>query len=210
MDWHPNISRSHHFDVGAVDILLMKQLAPAQARRGRRCEVCSLAPEIRTRIESALAQGVSLSRVSRSSDSPGRDSLRRHITSGHLAPAVQAEVERLHGLDSTTIAARIVDAARRAREVSLEAMQDGDRASTLRAIDTETRTLGMLATIGVSSETDAELAEIFKATTHAVYVLAQRDPATAEVVAAQLDSMHRPAIAEDIRDQFPETKSEIS
>lgn len=157
-----------------------------------------------------MAQGASLSRISRTPGVSSRDSLRRHITSGHLAPAVQAEVERLHGLDSTTIAARIVDAARRAREVSLEAMQDGDRASTLRAIDTETRTLGMLATLGVSSETDVELAEIFKVTTHAVYMLAQRDPATAEAVAAELETMHRPAIAEDIRDQFPNSRNEIT
>lgn len=177
-------------------------ITPAPARRGRRCEVCSLAPEARIQIESALAQGVSLSRISRTQGAPGRDSIRRHVTSGHLAPAVQAEVERLHGLDSTTIAARIVDAARRAREISIEALEEGDRTVALRAIDTETRTLGMLATMDVTSEADAELAEMFKTTAHAVYLLARRDAATAEAVAAQLEAMHQHPLADDVRDQI--------
>lgn len=157
-----------------------------------------------------MAQGVSLSRISRTPGAPGRDSLRRHIASGHLAPAIQAEVERLHGLDSTTIAARIVDAARRAREISIEALEEGDRTVALRAIDTETRTLGMLATLDVTNEAEAELAEMFKTTTHAVYLLARRDAATAEAVAAQLEAMHQHTLAEDIRDQFPESENEVS
>lgn len=185
---------------------MTQQLATIPARRGRRCEVCSLPTEVRTRVESALAQGVPLSRVARSSDSPGRDSLRRHITSGHLAPAVQQAVERVHGLDSTTVAARIVDAARRAREVSIEAMADGDRAHVLRAIDTEMRSLAVLSTLGVNSETDVEIAQAYQDTARAVFIAARNDSAAAEAVAAELYDVGRGDVAEDLLSQVPETK----
>lgn len=185
---------------------MSNQLATIPARRGRRCDVCRLPADVRTRIESALAQGVPLSRIASTLESPGRDSLRRHITSGHLAPTVQADIERLHGLDSTTVAARIVDAARRAREVSIEAMADGDRAHVLRAIDTETRTLAMLSTLGVNSETEAELQQAYKDTARAVFLAVRRDPATAEVIAAELIDIDRSDVAEDLLSQIPETK----
>ncbi|WEK62091.1 MAG: hypothetical protein P0Y60_04865 [Candidatus Microbacterium colombiense] len=104
-----------------------------------------------------------------------------------------------------------MDAARRAREISLEALEDGDRASALRAIDTEMRTVGMLATMGAVSEVDVELAEMFKATTQAVYRSAHRGEREAvETVAAELYEADRGEIAEDLLDQIPNFRNEIS
>lgn len=195
-----------------ADIPDMSTLATIPARRGRRCDVCALPSDARTRIETALAQGMPLSRISRSTGAPSRDSLRRHIASGHLAPQLQQAVERLHGLDATTVTARIVDAARRAREISIEAFAEGDRTNALRAIDTEMRSLAVLSTLGVSSETEAEMAKAYQDTAKAVFVAARQDPAAAEAVASELYDLERGDIAEDLLAQIsnPETNREVA
>lgn len=169
--------------------------------------MCSLTSEERTSLESALAAGTPISRISRQTWAPGRDSIRAHIQAGHLPQQLQETVERMHGLDSVTIAGRVVDAAQRARETALDALQSGNPTVVIRAGDAEVRALSMLSAMGETSETEVQLRTMYRDVAMAVIRVARRDPATAEVIAAELESMHRPTIADDIRDQI--TNSEI-
>jgi stage V sporulation protein SpoVS len=175
--------------------------------RGRRCEVCSLPAKIRTRIEGALAEGQAFSRISRTlTEAPSRDSIRRHVLAGHLPAAVQEVVERAHGLDALAVAGRIADGARRAREAGLEALEAGNVSLALKAIDTEARTLGMLASLGIQREYDADLALGTRDIARAALVAARQHPGVGEAIAAELDRVHRGELADDVRDQIPETK----
>jgi hypothetical protein len=179
----------------------------APARRGRRCETCALPAEVRTQIETQLAEGWSYSRIARIPGAPSRDGLRRHVESGHLAPELQRAAERAHGLDRVSLAGRFADAARRAREVSLQAAEEGDGPLVLRAIDTETRTLGMLATLGIEREHDADLAVTARDVSHAAILAAQQSPELAEQIAVELDRAGRSDLAEQVLEQFQETKA---
>lgn len=174
--------------------------------RGRRCDTCALSAETRERVEQQLALGRSFSHVSRIPGAPSRDSLRRHVVGRHLAPAIQEAIERAHGLDAVSVAGRIADAAGRAREAGLVALENGDAALALRAIDAEVRTLGVLAGMGVEREDDALFAEGVRDVAHAVFRMAHRGDEAAEAVAHELDRMHRPLLADDVIDQFPETR----
>jgi hypothetical protein len=172
-----------------------------QARRGRPCGVCSLSSQYRTAVETALAAGTSIVRISRQDWAPGRDSIAYHLRAGHLAAELQQQAERAQGVDYTTVVARISDIAQRARTVALEAAEAGDRTGVLRAGDSELRALSVLAATGETSEQEIELRSMFKDLSAAVVRVSRRDPETAETIAAELDRMHRPAIADDIRDQ---------
>lgn len=184
-----------------VDIPDMSTSIAIQRRVGRPCGVCSLPSDERTALETALAAGTSISRISRQPGLPGRDSIRAHIAAGHLPQQLQATIERMQGLDSATIAARVVDAAQRARETALDALQSGNATVVLRAGDAEVRALGMLTAMGETSEDEVTLRTMHRDVAAAVIRVARRDPETAEIIAAELDSMHRPSIADDIRDQ---------
>lgn len=184
-------------------------LTPAPPRRGRPCAVCSLASDQRTALESALAAGTPISRIARQPFSPGRDSIRAHIQAGHLPQQLQVTIERMQGLDSATIAGRIVDAAQRARETALDALDAGNPTVVLRAGDAEVRALGMLSAMGETSETEVEMRIAFRDIVAAVFRVARRDPAAAEQIAAELETMHRPLLADDIRDQFPNSEIEV-
>jgi hypothetical protein len=116
----------------------------------------------------------------------------------------------MHGLDSATIAARVVDAAQRARETALDALEAGNATVVLRAGDAEVRALSMLSAMGETSEAEIELRTMFRDVANAVIRVARRDPHAAEVIAAELDAMHRPAIADDIRDQYVNSENEVS
>lgn len=151
--------------------------------------------------------GESISRIARRSDMPSRDSIRRHVLHGHLAPDIAEQVARSHGLDSAAVAQRIADVAQRAREAGLEALEAGDRAGVLRAGDAELRALSALSGLGVELERDAFVADGVRDIARAVFVLARSNPAVAEAVAVQLDSMGRTELAEDLLEQIPETKT---
>lgn len=172
-----------------------------QARRGRPCGVCSLSSQHRTAVETALAAGTSISRISKLDWAPGRESIAFHVRAGHLPQQLQQQAERAQGLDHTTVLARVTDIARRARTVALEATEAGDRTGVLRAGDSELRALSVLVTTGETSEQEIELRSMFKDLAAAVVRVSRRDPETAETIAAELDRMHRPAIADDIREQ---------
>jgi hypothetical protein len=164
----------------------------------------------RTALESALAAGTSISSIARQPWTPGRDSIRGHIAAGHLPQQLQDAVERQYGLDSSSIAARVVDAAQRARETALDALENNNHTIVLRAGDAEVRALSMLSAMGETSEQEIQLRTMFRDVATAVIRVARRDPATAEIIAVELDRMHRPAIADDIRDQFPDSENEVS
>lgn len=177
---------------------LQQQTRPS----GRRCTVCALAPEARLSVETALAHGEAYRVISRASG--GRvepDALRRHVVGGHLPPQLQDAAEATHGLDSTTLAYRIHEIAQRARETALAAQRSGHHSAVIRAGDAEARALGILASMGVRHEGDVQDADAFKATAHAVLRAARQSPSVAEAVAAELDALDRPAIADDIRQQ---------
>lgn len=180
------------------------------ARRGRRCDVCALPAEARTKLETQLAEGMSFSRISRSHSAPSRDSIRRHVTSGHLAPDIADAVARAHGLDVVAVSGRIAEAAQRAREAGLVALEDGDAALALRAIDVETRTLAALAAAGVEREADAIIAADVTTLARAVFALAQADSHVADALTAELDRRGRRDLADDVFAQFSETKEVVS
>ncbi len=185
-------------------------VATVQPRRvGRPCGVCSLPSQQRTALETALASGTSISRISRLEWSPGRESITHHLQSGHLSEQLQERAERAQGLDLTTVVARISDIAQRARTTAIEAAEAGDRAGVLRAGDSELRALSVLATSGESSELDIARRRSFQDLSAAVVRVARRDADTAEIVAVELDAMYRPILAEDIREQF-ESRNEIT
>ncbi|MDQ0725693.1 hypothetical protein [Microbacterium sp. W4I20] len=112
------------------------------------------------------------------------------------------------GLDHTTVLARVSDIAGRARTAALEAADAGDRAAVLKAGDSELRALGILTANGETSEQEIALRSMFRDIAAAVIRLARHDAAAAEPVAAELDRMHRSAIAADIREQYPESRIE--
>lgn len=184
------------------------EITPA-ARRGRPCGVCALSAEQRTQLETQLASGWSISRISRQLWAPGRDSIRHHIRSYHLPAAIQGEVERVTGLDTTTLLARVGDIATRARTSAQEAEEAGDRAGVLKAGDAELRALGILSASGVHSEADMELNAAFRDIARAVYLTARRGERDAvETIAAELYEAGRAEIAEDILDQIPNSRNE--
>lgn len=118
-------------------------------------------------------------------------------------------MERVTGLDTTTVLARVGDIATRARTASLEAEEAGDRAGVLKAGDAELRALGMLSAHGEHSEADIELRDAFAAIARAVYLSARRgERDTVETIAAELYEMGRAEIAEDILDQIANSRNE--
>ena len=66
----------------------------------------------------------------------------------------------------------------------------------------------MLSAMGETSEQEVQLRTMYRDVATAVIRVARRDPATAEVIAAELDAMHRPTIADDIRDQISNSEIE--
>jgi alkylhydroperoxidase/carboxymuconolactone decarboxylase family protein YurZ len=130
------------------------------------------------------------------------------VQAGHLPAQLQERAERAQGLDYTTVVARISDIAQRARQTALEAADAGDRAGVLKAGDSELRALAVLTANGESSETEMQLRAAFRDVSAAAFRIARRDPNAAETIAAELDAMHRPSIAEEIRDQAPSSEIE--
>lgn len=178
---------------------------------GRPCAVCALPAQQRERVEVALAEGTSISSISRQHGGPGRDSIRHHLDSGHLRHDLQSRAERALGLDYTTVTARISEIAQRARTTAIEAADAGDRAGVLRAGDSELRALAVLVGNGQTSEIDIARLEAYRDNVVALVRVARRDSAVGEAVAAELDQMHRPNLAEDIRNQSaPESGIEIT
>ena len=159
-------------------------------------------------LETALASGTPISRIAEQSWAPGRESITHHLRSGHLPQQLQEQAERVLGLDHTTVLARVSDIAGRARAAALEAADAGDRAAVLKAGDSELRALGILTANGETSESEIVLRSMFRDIAAAVIRLARRDPDAAEPIAAELDAMHRPNIAADVREQYPESRIE--
>ncbi|KAA9131161.1 hypothetical protein [Microbacterium caowuchunii] len=161
-------------------------------------------------MELALAEGTSISGIARQPWAPGRDSIRYHLDAGHLRGDLQQRAERALGLDYTTVVARVVEIAQRARTAALEAVEADDRAGVLRAGDAELRALGMLAASDETSEAEIQLRSAYRDVTAAVFRLARSDADTAERVAAELDNMHRPLLAEGVRDHAtPKSRNEM-
>lgn len=185
--------------------------AAAPARRGRRCDVCSLAPQLRLAVETALADGTSLSRIARSSPSaPSRDSLRRHVQQGHLPVQLQDRAARAQGLDLTTLVSRVSDIAQRARSTALEAVESSNHAAAVRAGDAELRALTALVGLGVDDERQAALLAMRGAVARAAYTVAQSTPEVAELIAIQLDRDGHHDLADELRPPFSETKEVTS
>jgi len=161
--------------------------------------VCVLPASERTDVEAALAAGESFRNIARQRPTLSRDSLRRHVNNGHLPESMQDAVERLYGLDATTIAARVFDIAQRARLVAREAFDAGHHSTVLRAGDAETRALAALAGMNVQHESAVQAAETFRVTARAAWRAAQADPGYAERVAAELDRAGADDLAADLR-----------
>ncbi len=128
---------------------------------------------------------------------------------GHVSPEVAEAVERSHGMDAVSVAGRLADATTRAREAGLVALEAGDAALALRAIDVEVRTLGVLSNMGVEREIDADIALKARHIAHAAIRLVRDDPAQADPLAAELDRMYSGDMAADIRDIADEVRDRI-
>ncbi|WP_144877533.1 hypothetical protein [Microbacterium sp. 1.5R] len=126
-----------------------------------------------------------------------------------MSPEVAEAVERSHGMDAVSVAGRLADATTRAREAGLVALEAGDAALALRAIDVEVRTLGVLSNMGVEREIDADIALKARHIAHAAIRLVRDDPAQADPLAAELDRMYSGDMAADIRDIADEVRDRI-
>ncbi len=133
---------------------------------------------------------------------PSRDSIRRHVQGGHLPAAIAEEVARAHGLDATSISARIVDIARRARETALEAQEARDRRGVLAAGDSELRALTALGGAGVETEHDAFMRDGVAVLARSALAVAQAHPELAELLAADLQQRDRDDLADDLLDSI--------
>lgn len=160
-------------------------------------------------LETALAEGVSISRVSQQHWAPGRESISHHLKAGHLPEQLQQQAERAQGLDYTSVVARISDIAGRARTTALEAAEAGDRTAVLRAGDSELRALSILVGSGESSEHDVAQRAAHRDLSVAVLRLARRNPEAVEPVVAELEDMYLPLLASEIREQFPISEIEV-
>lgn len=187
----------------------MTQIAPTAARPGRPCGVCSLSSSQRTSLETALAEGVSISRISQQHWAPGRESITHHLKAGHLPADLQERAERATGLDYTSVMARITDIAERARTSALEAVEAGNQTALARANDSELRALSMLVNNNESSEQEIAQRAAQRDLAVALFRLARRDPQAGEAVAVELEGMYRPLLADELRQQFPESRNEI-
>lgn len=128
---------------------------------------------------------------------------------GHVQPEIADAVARSHGLDIVAVAGRLADATTRAREAGLVALEAGDAALALRAIDVEVRTLGVLANMNVDREIDADIALKTRHIAHAAIRLVRANPTQADALAAELDRLHSGDMAADIRDIADEAESRI-
>lgn len=166
--------------------------------------MCSLPAHEREQVEVALADGTSISSISRQYGAPGRESITHHIRAGHVRADLDEKIARAQGLDWTTVVARIADIAQRARQTAQEAAEAGDRAGVLKAGDSELRALSVLATNGADSE--YEIAR--QAWTHDVAVavvrVGRRGDQAVDAVADELDALHLPEIADELRALIPE------
>lgn len=167
---------------------------------GRPCSVCG--SEQRQGIEQALADGESISRVSRAF-ATGRDSLRRHLIN-HMD--YDAATAAAHGLDPSSMALRVQAVAERARETAEEAQEAGRIVDVLRAGDAELRALAMLAAMGITHEKPLVEYDAFRAVSRAVFIASRTHPEVAEAVAAVLDQTDHEHHARDLREQFSETR----
>lgn len=182
----------------------MTEIATVPPRRvGRPCSVCALPAPQRTHLEVSLAQGVTISRLSRQRGAPSRHSIARHVMSGHLPRALEDQAVRAQGLDFTSIAARINDIARRARTSALEAAEAGNAAALARANASELRALMALVAVSgpdaseVEIQTDADA----RAIARAVFAVAKDDAHVAESIGRMLENMGHGTAAEDVFDQ---------
>ena len=89
------------------------------------------------------------------------------------------------------------------------ALEAGDAALALRAIDVEVRTLGVLANMNVDREIDADIALKTRHIAHAAIRLVRANPTQADALAAELDRLHSGDMAADIRDIADEAESRI-
>lgn len=158
----------------------------------------------------ALAEGVSISRIARQPGMPGRESITNHLRAGHLAADLQERAERALGMDYSSVVARITDIAGRARSTALEAAEAGDRTAVLRAGDSELRALSVLVNNGESSEHEIAQRAAHRDLSVALLRLARRDPEAVEPIAVELENMFRPLLADEIREQFPDFRNELT
>lgn len=167
-------------------------------RAGRPCSVCSLTPALRTGLETQLAQGVSIARISRQRGAPSADAIARHIRAGHLPRQIEERVLRATGLDSVAVASRVLDIARRARASALIAAEQNNHAAVARAGDSELRALSALVAMGGASEMEIELDAASRRVFQAVVNVARTNPASARAVAAELERLGHVTEADDV------------
>lgn len=187
----------------------MEHQAAAPARRvGRPCAVCALPAQQRERVEVALAQGTSISSISRQHGAPGRESITSHIRAGHVRADLDEKITRAQGMDWTTVVARVADIAQRARQTALEAREAGDRAGALKAGDSELRALSVLSTNGATSEYDIARNAWTQDVARAVVLVGRRGDLAVDAVADELDTLYRPDIADELRALHPDSRTE--
>lgn len=171
--------------------------AVAARRVGRPCGVCSLPAATREWVEESLAEGSSISSVSRQLGlRPGRESIANHIKGGHLRADLEERVLRHQGLDTVSIVGRITEIAQGHRQTVLEAEETGNGALAIRARDAELRALGALAAAGFDTERDAQAQVLTRRIANAAVTVAKTDSAVADALLLALDAAGHPDVAD--------------
>ena len=171
---------------------------------GRPCLTCA-SPQ-RAEIEEALTSGESLMSVS-STYGLDRNGLRRHRENHlHWSP----ELARQAGQTPSTILVRLVELEQNLREAGMEAGDANRRTEQARLADSQVRVLTTMAALaGPNAETIAAEIQYQRIQLGALWRLTRKHPALAERLAAELDSLDQPVIAQQVRTQFLETNREL-
>lgn len=170
---------------------------------GRHCTVCTN-PQ-RSQVEDAMAAGTALSSIS---DTHGvsRQALQRH-RDGHMAVDLTL---RDDGISPWRTVLRIVAAADRLHELADQAAQRGRITDATRATLAEAKTLRELLALGLKGEDQLGYAEDADAMERAVGVLIRRAPAAGDVIATELESQGRDALAAVVRSLADHVRKEAT
>jgi len=164
-----------------------------RGHRGRPCSVCGHVQ--RSAIENAIASGEALSAIS-ASFALSRQAVRRH-RDAHMA----ADASAFHdgGIGPYATVVRLTQAADRLRDLATEAEDRGRIADAVRATLAESRTLATLFQLGVKGGGEIEQAKDAAELEAGVVALVRRAPVAGEVIAAELESRGRDALAGQVR-----------
>ncbi|WP_315636991.1 MULTISPECIES: hypothetical protein [Microbacterium] len=186
----------------------MQQLAPATARPGRRCVLCSH-PD-RAQIEFDLTAGTSSIRGVAGQYGLAPESVRRHVRD-HLTAAARAALVGVDGAPALTLASRLLDVADHARDTRAAAEAAGDHKTALHAGQAEARVLAVLAPLDTLGSDIAEAIEDAEDALRLIGTVVREHPEVAAVIVNVLEQKNRSDWADQIRQiANPDSRNELT